>query len=382
MKHRGSCLPNSQQKRLIRTLLASPGTRSVLWQEWEKRNNLDSLDPGSLRLLPLLYHRLREAGLPDNQLTRYHGIYRHYWFRNRLYLKSLESILTSLNQLEIKPLLLKGLPLALETYPDPALRPMMDLDIYIPPGRLSEAVHCLSDAGWRPDQLPPELPDERWLAAVKAVQLIHPEGITIDLHGTVLSEIADPSFDALMLANARPITLLNGNALTPHPTELLFHTIVHGYCWNSLPPFRWIVDAVELLHRHRDELDMARLIRTAEQFNLVRQIQQGLELLNRYLENGFQIETRSFSTTGYHVSLWERTEHWLKSRDQVLTARTGNLLFDTWRWIRRHQWHRRIPEIFRYLKLRWNIENTWKVPIEAIRRVRSRFKENREVSSQ
>ncbi len=377
MTYRGGCLPNAQQELLIRILLASPETRSELWQKWKARNDLESLDSGSLRLLPLLYHRLKEAEVPDNRLTKYHGIYRHYWYRNRLLLKNLGDILRLLNQLDIRPLLLKGLPLALEIYSDPALRPMMDMDLYIVPDKLHEAVACLSEAGWHPDQLPPQYPDARWLTAVKAIQLTHPDGIAIDLHGTVLSEIADPAFDAQMLANARPTTVLNGNALSPHPTDLLFHTIAHGYRWNSLPPFRWIVDSAELLHRHRDELDMERLVRTAEQFNLVRRIQKGIERVNRYLEDGLQGETSCFSGTGYRMPSWERLENWLKTRDQALPALAGNLLFDTWRWLRRHRHSRRFPEFFRFLKLRWRVDHSRELPVEAIRRIHRRINRKR-----
>ncbi len=377
MKHRGGCLPNAQQELLICILLGTPETRPALWQQWKTRNELEKLDPGSLRLLPLLYRRLKEAGIPDVQLAPYRGVYRHYWYRNRLYLKNLGHVLSLLNQRRIKPLLLKGLPLALETYPDPAARPMMDMDLYIVPDKLHEAVACLSEAGWHPDQLPPQYPDARWLTAVKAIQLTHPDGIAIDLHGTVLSEIADPAFDAQMLANARPITVLDGNALSPHPTDLLFHTIAHGYRWNSLPPFRWIVDSAELLDRHRDELDMDRLVRTAEQFNLVRRIQCGMEQVNRYLENERLRETRSFFIAGYHIPLWERMEHRLKTSGQALPALAGNLLFDTWRWLRRHRHSRRFPEFFRFLKLRWRVDHSRELPVEAIRRIHRRINRKR-----
>ncbi|NOY22198.1 MAG: nucleotidyltransferase family protein [Acidobacteria bacterium] len=373
MKQKGGCLPDSQQKALIQTLLAAPETRPALWQEWKNQSNLEKLDSGSLRLLPLLYFRLKEAEFTEAELTRYHGIYRHYWYRNRLYLKALGSVLTALNQLAITPLLLKGLPLALETYPDPALRPMMDMDLYIPPKRLPEAVHCLSETGWVPDRLPPEKPDERWLAAVKAVELAHSDGLTLDLHGTILSEIADSSFDALILANARPFTLLNGNALLPHPTGLLFHTIAHGYRWNSSPPFRWIVDTAELLHRHRDELNVAQLVQTAEQFNLTKRIQKGMELVNSYLNNEFRELTYAFAKSGYSMPLWEQMEHWLITRNHVLPARTGYLVFDTWRWIRRHPWRVRISECLQFLKLRWNITHSRQLPVELFQRIRRRI---------
>ena len=60
MSHRGSCRPDPVQQMLIRTVLAPEEKLVERWAEWQASSNLDRLDPGSLRLLPLLYHRLKD----------------------------------------------------------------------------------------------------------------------------------------------------------------------------------------------------------------------------------------------------------------------------------------------------------------------------------
>lgn len=375
MTRTGSCLPDSTQQLLIRTLLAPPEHREQWWQEWNRRISLDELDPGSLRLLPLLYVRLKESGMGEQHLKRYRGIYRHYWYRNRVYLGHLGLILAELNRHAITPVLLKGLPLALRVYSDPGLRPMLDMDLHVSPDRLKETVLLLTEGGWTADQVPPEEPDERWLAAVKAVHLSHPDGISIDLHGTWMAEIADPLLDREMERRATSFRFAKGEARLPDPSDLLFHTIVHGYRWNSLPPFRWIVDAAQLIQSTGDQLNMSRIVQTAERYHLRKRLMNGLLHLRQQMEAvGLDTDFIPETEDGYNAPKWERMEHRLKTSESEFLARTGNLLFDCWRWIRRFQGKERYVELFNHLKLRWHVHHTTGLPVEAVRRVHRRMR--------
>lgn len=370
MTRHGSCLPDPNQELLIRALLSPPEHRENMWRQWKDRISLDSLDPGSLRLLPLLYYRLKKSGISDSSLKAYRGIYRHFWYRNRIYLGHLGRILNTLNAHNIVPVLLKGLPLALTVYSDPGLRPMLDMDLYVPPHQLLETVLVLKENGWTPDRMPPEKPDERWLAAVKAVHLAHPDGISIDLHGTWMSEIADPVLDREMGGRSTPFSIADGKARLPDPTDLLFHTIVHGHRWNTLPPFRWIVDAVELIQAAGDRLDMNRMMQTAERYHLHTRLTNGLVILKRHMTSaGLDADIIPTPSPGYHAPRWERLEHRLKTAETEVVARTGNVAFDCWRWIRRFEGKSRYSELANHLKQRWHIRRAAKLPVEAVRRV-------------
>jgi hypothetical protein len=57
----------------------------------------------------------------------------------------------------IPVLLLKGAALTLTCYPDPATRPMEDLDLLIPPARVEDAARCLEEMGFRLHRLPRSL---------------------------------------------------------------------------------------------------------------------------------------------------------------------------------------------------------------------------------
>ena len=382
MKHRGGCRPDRRQQLLLKTLLTEPGNRESYWLEWESRVDLEQLDPGSLRLLPLLYQRLHEAGIPDSRILRYRGIYRHYWYRNRILIHRLASALELLNQADIVPLLLKGLPLALQTYADAALRPMMDLDILVPPEKLHETTSILAQNGWQTDRIQELVPDRTWLAAVKAIHLISPEGIAIDLHGTMLSEIADPGYDLRVLKDSHLVEIRQGKARVPRPTDLLFHTIVHGHRWNALPPFRWMVDVMELLNNQGSDVAWDDIFRDAGTYNLSVRLRHALgELLHLLPESGQHGIPGSVSKCGDRAPLWEQAEHWLKTRNGLVAARTGYVLFDTWRFIKKVPSGQRWSGLRRFFKLRWNVSRSRELPAEMIRRVRKRMGRSRNTAS-
>ena len=375
MSHRGSCRPDPVQQMLIRTVLAPEEKLVERWTEWQASSNLDMLDPGSLRLLPLLYHRLKETDLDPSDLKPYRNVYRHFWYRNRVYLKILGEVADILNDADMTPLLLKGLPLALETYPDPALRPMLDLDFWLPAEQLLPAVALLKEIGWSPDREPPAQPDITWLAAVKAIQLNHENGTSIDLHGSIMSEIADPDYDRQVLDRSHPTTVLGSRVRIPAVTDVLFHTIAHGLKWNPLPPFRWIVDAMYLLNAQSDPIDWKQLAMDAERTNLSTRLNHGLKILRQFSD------TQGGQNDQYRIPLlelprrsaWEPLEHLLKTRNHFLPAQIGLILFDGWRHIRRVPVMKKPGDSLNYIKLRWNVTHTRKLPVEAMSRFRRLF---------
>ena len=56
------------------------------WHEWCACTNIEHLDSGSARLLPLLAHNLQKHGVSSSHLKRYQSISRYAWVRNQLLL--------------------------------------------------------------------------------------------------------------------------------------------------------------------------------------------------------------------------------------------------------------------------------------------------------
>lgn len=83
----------------------------------------------------------------------------------------------------IDAVVFKGVAAAHLDYPDPGLRNFYDVDLLVPRSQLAEAAACLESAGWSrsASKLGPQ-----WEARfARAVQLISPAGIELDLHAAL-----------------------------------------------------------------------------------------------------------------------------------------------------------------------------------------------------
>ena len=101
---------------------------------------------------PLLYGAWNPmgfpAGLPPAQQARFQQAYLQSAGRNLLYLGELEKIRQAFAAQHIDCLPLKGAALAGKLYPDPATRPMSDLDLLLRPQQLRPALGVLRRLGY------------------------------------------------------------------------------------------------------------------------------------------------------------------------------------------------------------------------------------------
>lgn len=147
-------------------------------------------------------------------------------------------LLDPLASADLLPLTIKGLALC-ERYPDPALRPMDDVDLVVPPGTHREAVQTLIRAGWRPT--PKQL-------APFSVAMAHPEvpGLPVDLHHALAArseEIFRLNASDLWEAR-RPVTILGAPSFgLPPEMDLLVIATHAGKLYHNFDRLIWAVDA-------------------------------------------------------------------------------------------------------------------------------------------
>ena len=182
------------------------------------------------RLSPLLFCHLgarREA--PPAVLSALERAYLANAARAMFVSAATRRVVDALTSAEVAVMLLKGAALVETVYPDPAHREMLDLDVLVPPGRLSTAQAALAPLGYRPvsgsdDDQPstqleiggahgPPLVGEEHLIAV---ELHH--HVTIAGEGTRF-EIDD------FWRRARPGA--SQTHLLPSPEDLLLHVCLH-----------------------------------------------------------------------------------------------------------------------------------------------------------
>ena len=166
---------------------------------------------------------------------------------------------------------LKGAALAFTVYPQPAMRPLRDIDILVPADRAEEAHRWLRDnrfalAAWAQDygteynhQLP-ELVCENDQVTVE----IHHRIFSRDWHG-------DTELSALLLRTATMARLGKTATCFAHPLANLLHLTVHATLHNCFENGPLTIADVHALWRH-PELDREELVAAADGMALGRSL--------------------------------------------------------------------------------------------------------------
>ena len=104
-------------------------------------------------LLPWVADRVAALGidatLPDEVRARLAGARRAAAMAALLRRRTLGTALDALGSAGIEAVVLKGAALAWQVYPDPALRPMQDMDLWLPASPVDPAADALRTAGFR-----------------------------------------------------------------------------------------------------------------------------------------------------------------------------------------------------------------------------------------
>ncbi|MBI3176187.1 MAG: nucleotidyltransferase family protein [Chloroflexi bacterium] len=107
-------------------------------------------------MAPLLWHHIQRSGtqIPADVARTLKGLYLRHRRNNQIHAQVLLEIVDLLKTADIHPLVLKGLGLAYSLYPDPALRPISDLDLLLQRDEIRPALDLLHTAGFSTPPLP------------------------------------------------------------------------------------------------------------------------------------------------------------------------------------------------------------------------------------
>src|SRR5438128_1437941 len=146
----GHCWPSPAQELLRGAALIEGPRGRAAWAELRMTLDVDTIDYASHAVLPLLYRRLKDAGIDDPLLGLFKGIHRYNWARNQALLEAFVPALRQLHDAGIPLALLKGAALTATTYADPGLRAMADVDVLVPTAARRAAIDVLAAAGLIP----------------------------------------------------------------------------------------------------------------------------------------------------------------------------------------------------------------------------------------
>ncbi len=194
----------------------------------------------SHRLISLLYWNLKRRGMTadfDPEILQLlFQSYQQSVFRSLQIYRELILVHRLLRDQGIPHIALKGAYLAFKAYPNPALRPLRDLDILVPSDKAVAAFDLLVDAGFSRIQKygyggSPEV-------VMDLSQHLPPlrssgSAVTVELHTKIFhvdgkNVRADLSDDPVFWARAGFIEIGGEVVPTESATDLLFHLIVHA----------------------------------------------------------------------------------------------------------------------------------------------------------
>ena len=279
----GAFWPTPVQESLLRAaLLRGPGAQAA-WEQWSARANLDTLDAGTFRLLPLLYVNLEAEGVRHPLMSKLKGIYRYHWTKTRVLFYQAALVLDRLHAAGFQTLLLKGTALATLYYPNPGLRPMDDFDVLVPLSQAAAAAAVLVEAGWKPIlQRQMRAFNPAYFSVRPGHGFCNAAGQACDLHWHVLFQACQPEADEAFWQAAIPLAFQGRATLALNPADQLLHLCAHGALWNPLPSIRWAADAMMLLRVAA--IDWPRLVAQAKAFALSLPMFDTLAYLKRLLD--------------------------------------------------------------------------------------------------
>jgi len=275
----GYLWPTAQQEQLLRACLLEGNEALKAFDEWARSVNINALDYGSLRLLPLLYRNLIRIKAETVFLDMFRGAYRQTHYQNKLAFHRGLALLKTLNAVGIDTLILKGAAMIAFYYREAGVRPISDFDVLIRPEQAQLATTLLLRNGWIPRQDVVRF-TTGFFSVHYSWHFSLPAAAELDLHWFVFDQCCYPNADTELWAAAVTGTVEGQAVRSLNATDQLLHTCVHGAEWNLVPPLRWIADAMTIL-RSGNSIDWNRLIGEAKRRHLILAARDTLSYLRR-----------------------------------------------------------------------------------------------------
>jgi len=196
--------------------------------EWQELDRLAALH----RLAPLLHaERGHDEVVPNAIRDGWRAAHRHSAIQALAIGAELEDCCAILEHAGHQPIALKGAWLTRHAYPAPALRPMRDLDIWVPVEGVLSAYQVLLGCGYVMAE-PPEMALEDIVRLDKHMPpLLSPRGVVIELHHHLWEpagrlDHVSPSADGAAIRGRAKLDAAGIRMLAPQDT--LAHLIVHA----------------------------------------------------------------------------------------------------------------------------------------------------------
>jgi hypothetical protein len=244
---------------------------------------------GQQRLLPLLGARADALGLPPAARDACTSASTSSWGLNERLLSLAGPVIAALGEARIPTAALKGLSLLGDVYPQHALRPLGDVDVWVPHDRAPEALSIAQGLGWRAKHGPATAGPGPFLRVRShAATLTGPVvGPSIDLHWRPVKaspvRMRAQRWPAELLEPVPATHPLSGTGLLrPRAELLLVQLAAHGVRADNLKLVHWIVDLQRVL-ASQPGADGALVARLAHELDVSLHVEAGLRAVTTLL---------------------------------------------------------------------------------------------------
>ena len=360
---RPRCWPSPAQELLLRAALLSGDDALTAWKQWRLTVASAGVDPACLRLLSLLYHNLRLHGVEPASLQPYRAAYEKTWCENQFMFSHTAALVRQLQSAGIDSLLLKGVALAVAFYPDPALRPMADIDLLIHPGDAAASAEVCRGLGWEPLFDPEVL-----MPLDPGVHFTGNSRFQLDLHWRPFWAFSAAANDDVMWSQAISVEIGDLSTRCLDGTSQLLHVCVHGTQWCEVPSVRWVADSIAIL-RSQHPVDWEDLVAQTVQRKFSLAMAETLEYL---------IEEFAAPVPAEVLIRLQKVPVTLFSRLSYRALASGNDSFRTLMWwqltapLRSRSglsWRKRMVALLRYVRAKWQLASLVQLPVSAVARL-------------
>jgi hypothetical protein len=337
--------PSAQQELLLQAALGEEPDSHMAWHEWRRTADIDGLDWGSRRLLPLVHHN---AGEPQNPDT---------WVENQLLFQDTAALIRLLRQAGVEVLVLKGVPLALLYYRDAALRPMADVDLLVRPQDAARAINTMTEAGWTSPHPCPE----HLIPFARAVDFRNANGTLCDLHWRAFRQGRHQEDDDLW-KHAIGLEVADTATHTLDAADQLLLVCAHGSEWNVMPSLRWVADAAMLI---RAGVDWRQVIERTTERRLMLPMADTLPYLQRFAvvpDDVVETIRRMPATRVERFDYRARTGPNATMHSVLLATFWARC----WRGLPERRFGRKLMAFLRSLQSLWKVDYLWQTPFRLL----------------
>lgn len=272
------------ETRLLLDCLTGPGANA--------RQELDQLGVSGWEALlevadrhgvqPLLYERLAARGggglrLPTGALQRLRDAFLINGARNQFLYEELARVLTSLQQDGIRVIVLKGAHLAELVYANRAVRPMQDIDLFLPRAQLARAAAKLRGLGYTTETEDPAAWVKAHPAGCHLPGFLKPPHPRIEVHWRL--DLAQPAqAEEGLCGRAQPAAIAGVDTRVLSPEDLLLHLCLHA-CHHVFDfGLGLLCDIAVTVQRHSGEISWEQVCSGAAQWQAERRVYTALRL--------------------------------------------------------------------------------------------------------